>query len=120
MRNATICLAVMVLLSGAVDAKGLRSMMGTVTRTVQGGRWSGLIIRVGSKEYGVQTTYEPSAGDESRGEKPSQLTTVGNCGEGSRVRVFFTNIDCSHAYEEGIPCWVTATKIVEIVPHSRK
>lgn len=95
-----------------------KTMAGSVVKTIVGGRWSGIVIQVGNKRYGVQTSYEPSAGDEARGERSWRVRTVGILDEGHRVEVYYTKIDCSHAYEEGVPCWLTATRIVELKQRS--
>jgi hypothetical protein len=111
----------LLLIAGAFAAPSQaqsKAMVGTVVKTIVGGRWSGIVIQVGNKRYGAQTSYEPSAGDEARGEKSWQARTVGTVDEGHRVEVYYTKMDCSHAYEEGVPCWLTATRVVELKPRS--
>jgi hypothetical protein len=111
-RILTSFLAVLVVTSLA-NAQ-TKAMSGTVITTVVGAQWSGIVIQVANKKYGVQTSYEPSAGDEARGERGWHARTVGNVNEGHRVEVYYTKMDCSHAYEEGVPCWLTATRVVEL------
>ena len=114
MKKTLICLALMVLFTSFANAQKVRTMTGTVVRIVHGGRWSGLIIKVGQKNYGIQTSYEPSAGDESRGEKGWEIKTVGNVYDAGRtVQVFYTKVDNTFDYDD-VKTWLTATKIVEV------
>lgn len=103
------------LVAAAVNAQVERTMSGIIVKTVFGGRWSGIVIALSNKKYGVQTSYEPSAGDEMRGQKGWQLRTLGSIQEGRQVRVYYTGIDCSvNAYGDDIPCVLKATRIEEI------
>lgn len=114
MKILAICLMLISILVGDVKAQRVKSMSGTVIKTVVGGRWTGIVIRVGNKTFGVQTSYEPSAGDETRGEKSWEIKSVGSFDQGRSVQVFYTKIDCTFAYEDGVPCWLKATRIVEM------
>ncbi len=114
MKKFAICLILMLLFVVSANAQKVKAMTGTVAKTVGGGRWTGIVIKVGNKTYGIQMSSEPSAGDEMRGERGWQVKTVGNFDNGREVRVFYTRIDCTFAYEANVPCWLKATKIVEI------
>jgi len=113
MKKTMSCLILMFLFSGFANAQTAKTMTGTVVRVIHGGRWSGLIIKVGKKDYGIQTSYEPSAGDESRGGKGWEIEAVGNVWQaGRKVQVFYTEVT-SNDYD-GVKSWLKATKIVEV------
>jgi hypothetical protein len=114
MKEFAISLILMLLFVMSANAQKVKAMTGTVAKTVGGGRWTGIVIKVGDKKYGIQMSYEPSAGDETRGERGWQVKSVGNFDDGREVRVFYTKIDCTVAYEANVPCWLKATKLVEV------
>lgn len=111
--KVVICLAFVLIFGSFVQAQKIKTMTGTAIKTVEGGRWTGIIIKVGNKKYGVQTSYEPSAGDESRGEKSWQVKTVGTIEVGRNVQIYYTKVDNTFDYE-GVNSWLEARKIIVI------
>lgn len=114
MKKIICCLAITFAFALFAQAQKVKTMTGTVVREGHGGRWSFLVIRAGNKDYGIQTTHEPSYGDEQSGVKPWQIKTVGNVYRaGRKVKVFYTRVDTSFDYDN-ITSWLKATKIVEV------
>lgn len=114
MKKIIFCLAITVSVAIFAQAQKVKTVTGTVVRDGHGGRWSFLVIRAGNKSYGIQTSREPSYGDEQSGVKPWQIKTVGNVWRaGRKVKVFYTKVDNSFDYD-GVNLWLKATKIVEV------
>src|ERR1041385_2837858 len=112
MKKFLISLVLVLLCTGFSHAQ-VKSINGIVIEEKFSNKWAAIIIDAGAKTYGVQTEFHASAGDEMQGVKSWQVKTIGDVGQGRTVQVFYKKIDCTHPFE-GIACWLTATRIVEI------
>jgi hypothetical protein len=113
MKKFLIC-AAFVFLFGNFASGQNKSLTGDIVKEILENKWAAIVIDVGGKKYAVQTEFHASFGDEKDGVKSWKVKTIGNISEGRTVQVFYKKIDCTHAYEEGVPCWLDATRIVEV------
>ena len=112
---ASVMVVLFLVIPNKVEAQKSKTMTGTVVKTISGNKWAGIVIKVGNKKYGIQTDYNYSAGDNARGYRASLPKLVGDVEKvGRKVRIYYTKIDCSFAYEDNVPCWLKASKIVGI------
>ena len=106
-------IALLLWLPTTVNAQSTNTVTGTVVKRTVGPRWTGIVISDGNQDYGIETSYQASAGEQMRGETGREVPTSGNLSVGRQVTVWYTKMDCSTLVKEGA-CLLTATKIVEI------
>lgn len=109
MRKAAVCLLLTLLFAVPAEAQKVKTMTGTVVKTILSNKWGGIVIKVGNRMYGIETEYFPGVNDEPR----SEPKITGSIEVGRRVQVFYTKIDNTFDYE-GVKSWLQATKIVEV------
>ena len=105
-------LALLLMVSARIQAQ-VKTMTGLVIDEQFGNKWTNIVIETGGNKYGIQTSQATSVGDEKMGLKGWEVKTVGDASRGHTVKVFYKKMDCSHPLE-GVRCWVTATRIVEV------
>lgn len=114
MKRTAICLVSIFLFAGFVQAQKAKTMTGVIIDNMLSNKWTAIVIKVGDKKYGIQTSRALSAGDIRSGVKGWDIKSVGNTWDkGRRVRVFYTKVDSSFKNDE-VNLWLNATKIVEI------
>lgn len=64
MKKIATCLLFTLLFTGSVKAQKVKSMTGTVVKTIVTNKWGGIVIKVGNKQYGMETEYFPGVNDE--------------------------------------------------------
>ena len=105
MKKIVICLAFVLLLVGLSNAQ-TKTMTGTVVRYESGNKWGYIVVKVGKKEYSIQTFSAAAPADPNQ-EVAYTPKIIGNVEEvGRTVKIFYTRIS-----NDGE---VQATKIVEV------
>lgn len=103
MKKIAICLVLVLLLVGLSNAQ-TKTMIGTVVRFESGNRWAGVVVKVGKKEYFIQTDSAAAPADPNQEVAPT-AEVIGNVEDGDRVKIYYTKIVGNE---------VRATKIVKI------
>ncbi len=104
MKKIVICLVLMLFFVGLSNAQ-TKTMIGTVVRYEGGNRWGGIVVKVGKKEYFIQTFSVAAPADPKQEVAPTPKI-IGNVEEaGKTVRIYYTRIKGNE---------VRATKIVEV------
>lgn len=104
MKKYVICLVFVLLFVGVANSQ-TKTMTGTVVNVEYGNRWASITVKVGNKEYTIQTSSAASPADPNQEVVPTPKI-VGRVEEvGRTVQIFYTKIVNGEVY---------ATKIVEV------
>lgn len=113
MKRTLALLAISLMFVGFVHAQKAKTVTGVIVDNILSNKWTAIVIKVGKKKFGIQTSRVTSYGDQLDGIRNWNIRSVGNTWDkGRRVTVFYTSV--YNGFDSGVNIWLKATKIVGI------